>query len=70
MLNIGQKALQHPDSKPYVHDILLSMALAEVRQIEKIRRHNSVLPFTWQFCYAWVSYYMCFLEVCHCKSWI
>ncbi|KAK4735001.1 hypothetical protein R3W88_009262 [Solanum pinnatisectum] len=29
VLNIGQKALQHPDSKPYVHDILLSMALAE-----------------------------------------
>ncbi|CAN4085435.1 unnamed protein product [Withania somnifera] len=29
VLDIGQKALQHPDSKPYVHDILFSMALAE-----------------------------------------
>nr|GMD32866.1 plastid division protein CDP1, chloroplastic [Ipomoea batatas] len=29
VLDIGQKALQHPDSKPYIHDLLLSMALAE-----------------------------------------
>ena len=32
MLDIGRAALQHPDAKPYVHDLLLSMALAEVRQ--------------------------------------
>lgn len=32
VLQIGQKSLQHPDAKPYVHDLLLSMALAEVRQ--------------------------------------
>lgn len=42
VLNIGQKALQHPDSKPYVHDILLSMALAEVRQREKISQLYAV----------------------------
>ncbi|KAG5536022.1 hypothetical protein RHGRI_023722 [Rhododendron griersonianum] len=29
VLQIGQKSLQHPDAKPYVHDLLLSMALAE-----------------------------------------
>ncbi|KAK1272989.1 hypothetical protein QJS04_geneDACA019186 [Acorus gramineus] len=29
VLEIGRAALQHPDSKPYVHDVLLSMALAE-----------------------------------------
>lgn len=29
VLNIGQAALQHPDAKPNVHDLLLSMALAE-----------------------------------------
>ncbi|KAJ6868280.1 hypothetical protein NC651_033368 [Populus alba x Populus x berolinensis] len=29
VLDIGQAALQHPDAKPYVHDVLLSMALAE-----------------------------------------
>ncbi|KAI3442389.1 uncharacterized protein J3R85_001131, partial [Psidium guajava] len=29
VLNIGQAALQHPDAKPHVHDLLLSMALAE-----------------------------------------
>ncbi|KAF8014626.1 hypothetical protein BT93_H0439 [Corymbia citriodora subsp. variegata] len=29
VLNIGQAALQHPDTKPLVHDLLLSMALAE-----------------------------------------
>ncbi|KAL6524604.1 hypothetical protein OROHE_016275 [Orobanche hederae] len=29
VLEIGQKALQHPESKPSVHDLLLSMALAE-----------------------------------------
>lgn len=28
-LDIGRTALQHPDSKPFVHDILLSMALSE-----------------------------------------
>ncbi|CAH1446468.1 unnamed protein product [Lactuca virosa] len=28
-LDIGRTALQHPDSKPFVHDLLLSMALAE-----------------------------------------
>ncbi|KAB1213196.1 Plastid division protein CDP1, chloroplastic [Morella rubra] len=28
-LDIGRAALQHQDSKPYVHDVLLSMALAE-----------------------------------------
>ncbi|KAI3407578.1 DUF4101 domain-containing protein [Psidium guajava] len=29
VLNIGRAALQHPDAKPHVHDLLLSMALAE-----------------------------------------
>ncbi|XP_020537023.1 plastid division protein CDP1, chloroplastic isoform X2 [Jatropha curcas] len=29
VLDIGREALQCPDSKPYVHDLLLSMALAE-----------------------------------------
>ncbi|KAI3866225.1 hypothetical protein MKW92_004036 [Papaver armeniacum] len=29
VLEIGRAALQHPDSKPYIHDLLLSMALAE-----------------------------------------
>ncbi|KAI9173810.1 hypothetical protein LWI28_006915 [Acer negundo] len=29
VLDIGRAALQHPDSKPYIHDFLLSMALAE-----------------------------------------
>ncbi|PON68264.1 Plastid division protein CDP [Trema orientale] len=29
ILDIGRVALQHPDAKPYIHDLLLSMALAE-----------------------------------------
>ncbi|KAF5445266.1 hypothetical protein F2P56_034331 [Juglans regia] len=29
VLDIGRAALQHPDAKPYIHDLLLSMALAE-----------------------------------------
>ncbi|XP_057804101.1 plastid division protein CDP1, chloroplastic [Salvia miltiorrhiza] len=29
VLEIGRRALQHPESKPFVHDLLLSMALAE-----------------------------------------
>ncbi|CAH9088434.1 unnamed protein product [Cuscuta europaea] len=29
VLDIGRRALKHPDSKHYVHDLLLSMALAE-----------------------------------------
>ncbi|KAI3783719.1 hypothetical protein L1987_42805 [Smallanthus sonchifolius] len=28
-IDIGRTALQHPDSKPFIHDLLLSMALAE-----------------------------------------
>ena len=35
MQDIGHVAVQHPDAKPYVHDLLLSMALAEVRHISK-----------------------------------
>ena len=33
VLEIGRAAVQHPDAKPYIHDLFLSMALAEVRQI-------------------------------------
>ncbi|KAK2655535.1 hypothetical protein Ddye_008587 [Dipteronia dyeriana] len=29
VLDIGRAALQHPDSMPYIHDFILSMALAE-----------------------------------------
>ncbi|KAJ0048376.1 hypothetical protein Pint_16639 [Pistacia integerrima] len=29
VLDLGRSALQHPNAKPYVHDFLLSMALAE-----------------------------------------
>lgn len=35
VLDIGRAALQHPDAKSYIHDLLLSMALAEVRLISK-----------------------------------
>lgn len=35
MQGIGQAAVQHPDAKPYTHDLLLSMALAEVRKVRK-----------------------------------
>ena len=31
VLEIGRRSLQHPDAKPYTDDLLLSMALAEVR---------------------------------------
>lgn len=30
VLDIGQKVVQYPMAKPYIHDILLSMVLAEV----------------------------------------
>ncbi|XP_011003677.1 PREDICTED: plastid division protein CDP1, chloroplastic-like isoform X2 [Populus euphratica] len=32
VLDIGRAALQHPDAKPYSHDVLLSMALAEIEE--------------------------------------
>lgn len=35
MLDIGRAALQRPEAKPYVHDLLLSMALAEVREVTR-----------------------------------
>lgn len=35
MQDIGRVAVQHPDAKPYTHDLLLSMALAEVSHISK-----------------------------------
>ena len=35
VLEFGRAALQLPDAKPYIHDLLLSMALAEVRYTNK-----------------------------------
>ncbi|CAI0548814.1 unnamed protein product [Linum tenue] len=40
VLDIGRKAIQKPDAKPYIHDILLSMALAEC-EIAKISFENN-----------------------------
>lgn len=40
VLDLGQSVLQHPNAKPYVHDFLLSMALAEVRWINKEVRNK------------------------------
>jgi hypothetical protein len=34
VLDIGRAALRNLDSKPYIHDIFLSMALAEVKSNE------------------------------------
>ncbi|KAL0356426.1 UNVERIFIED_CONTAM: Plastid division protein CDP1, chloroplastic [Sesamum radiatum] len=41
VIEIGERALKHPESKPFVHDLLLSMALAEVRK--KRRRSDAKL---------------------------
>lgn len=35
VLDIGRAALRHLDSKPFIHDIFLSMALAEVRSVNE-----------------------------------
>lgn len=35
VLDIGRSVLRHLDSKPYIHDIFLSMALAEVRSVNQ-----------------------------------
>lgn len=35
VLDIGRAALRHLDSKSYIHDIFLSMALAEVRSSKR-----------------------------------
>lgn len=37
VLEIGQAALRRTDSKPFVHDVLLAMALAEVRATQEIK---------------------------------
>lgn len=37
VLEIGQAALRRPDSRPYVHDVLLAMALAEVRSTQNFK---------------------------------
>ncbi|CAI0400236.1 unnamed protein product [Linum tenue] len=44
VLDIGRKAIQKPDAKPYIHDILLSMALAECA-IAKINFENNKVSF-------------------------
>ncbi|XP_057968953.1 plastid division protein CDP1, chloroplastic isoform X2 [Malania oleifera] len=44
VLEIGRKALQHPDVKPYVHDLLLSMALAECAIAKIGFEKNDVSP--------------------------
>ncbi|KAK9106318.1 hypothetical protein Syun_022329 [Stephania yunnanensis] len=45
VLEFGRAALQHPEVKPYVHDILLSMALAEVRQAIMVLLILNILTF-------------------------
>ncbi|EXB80302.1 hypothetical protein L484_025158 [Morus notabilis] len=35
VLDIGRVAFKHPDAEPYIHDLLLSMALAEVRHLKQ-----------------------------------
>jgi hypothetical protein len=37
VLEIGHAALRRPDSRPYVHDMLLAMALAEVRSTQNFK---------------------------------
>lgn len=64
MLDIGREGLRLSDSRPYVHDMLLAMALAEVRK--KISN-------TWQFVLAPLPSHV-FLSkgvflVCNCEDW-
>ena len=40
VLDIGQAALRRPDSKPYAHDVLLAMALAEVSTTHRLKKHG------------------------------
>lgn len=68
MLEIGRRALQHPESKPFVHDLLLSMALAEVREKRKRLEPYQVLPGTFVVLHFLII--GVFLEVCNCQSWI
>jgi hypothetical protein len=35
VLDIGRTSLQHQDAKPYADDLVLSMALAEVRHMDR-----------------------------------
>ncbi|KAK6921365.1 ARC6, IMS domain, partial [Dillenia turbinata] len=42
VLDIGKAALPHPDAKPYVHDLLLSMALAECAIAKTYLEKNKV----------------------------
>jgi hypothetical protein len=43
VLEIGQAALQRPDSKPYDHDMLLAMALAEVRSHKNMKKNSCII---------------------------
>jgi hypothetical protein len=64
VLEIGQAALQCPDSKLYDHDVLLAMALAEVRITqepeEKLAHHR--------FFDTFLMICMHFVAVLYCKS--
>lgn len=42
MLDIGRASLHHQDAKPYTHDLLLSMALAEVINVNKEVGYNFI----------------------------
>ena len=50
MLEIGQTSLRHQNAKPYTDDLILSMALAEVRPVDryvgKLLPELAVLLFT------------------------
>lgn len=68
VLDIGRARLNHQDAKPYTHDLLLSMALAEVINVNKeVRTYSLIL---YQPCYTHFPHNRCFLEVCNCKDWL
>jgi hypothetical protein len=69
VLDIGQAALRRPDSKPYAHDVLLAMALAEVSTIQRIKKHSCLVQSTLFFMSLVVlNNSMHFPVVLYCKS--
>lgn len=47
VLEIGKAALQHQDAKPFVHDLLLAIALTEVRISSSILTQGMCFTCIW-----------------------
>lgn len=68
VLDIGRTSLQHQDAKPFTDDLILSMALSEVRHVD-IGCRITLLIYN-ILVYIPYPYHRCLIEVYSCEDWL